>query len=215
MQYKKAQSIRALTVVILTGLITLTGCGGPGAEHFNETAADPDSKPDQVLAELNIQPGLHIADIGAGGGYFALRFAEATGPDGKVYAVDVNPDFLTFIDRAAQSRGLQNITTVRGTADSAALEPGSVDLVFSRNVFHHIENQTGYFKNLKPALRPNARVVLIDHTEHGFRFVSLFGHHSTPGEIRKKMEAAGYVQIDQQDFLMPDQSFQVFQVAVE
>ena len=64
------------------------------AKMFNKKASDPKNKPDQIIETLGLQPGQTIADIGAGGGYFSLRFADAVGRKGVVYAIDTNPEFL-------------------------------------------------------------------------------------------------------------------------
>lgn len=74
------------------------------AKMFNRKASDPKNKPDQILRILGLQPGQNVADIGAGGGYFSLRFAELIGKEGKVFAVDTNSKFLEFIKNSAREK---------------------------------------------------------------------------------------------------------------
>jgi len=82
------------------------------AKMFNKRASDPRNRPDQIIKAIGLKPGQNIADIGAGGGYFSLRFAEIVGEEGKVYAVDTNPKFLEFIQRFAKEKGISNVLTL-------------------------------------------------------------------------------------------------------
>jgi len=79
------------------------------AKMFNKKASNPKNKPDQIIEAITLKPGQSIADIGAGGGYFSLRFAKIVGQEGKVYAVDASPDFLEFIKKSAKDEGLNNV----------------------------------------------------------------------------------------------------------
>ncbi|GAF98639.1 unnamed protein product, partial [marine sediment metagenome] len=118
------------------------------ARMFNRKASAPESKPDQIFKTLALRPGQIIADLGAGGGYFSFRFADAVGGKGKVYAVDVNPNFLELIRNSAEEKGLNNIETVLATGNGVNLPEKTLDLIFVRNVYHHLPNRTEYFRNL-------------------------------------------------------------------
>ena len=118
------------------------------ARMLNKKASDPKNKPHWVLDRLALQSGIIVADIGAGGGYFSLRFAEAVGKDGVVFAVDTNSGFLKFIKERAKEKGLDNVKTVLTSEDDLSL-PENVDLIFMRNVCHHIPNRINYFIELK------------------------------------------------------------------
>jgi precorrin-6B methylase 2 len=88
------------------------------AEMFNRKAADPKNKPNEIINALALQYGQKIADIGAGGGYFALRFTEAVGKGGRVFAADTNPKFLEYIRHCVEENGFENIETVLATEDA-------------------------------------------------------------------------------------------------
>jgi len=88
-----------------------------------------------VLGDLT---GRTVADIGSGGGFFALRFAEAVGKDGKVYAMDTNPDHLAYIEHLAEDQGCRNIETILSMESGIPLQQCEIDLFFSRDSFHHI-----------------------------------------------------------------------------
>ena len=91
------------------------------------------------------------------------------------------------------------------------LPEAGLDLVFSRNVFHHLPEPQSYFAALKKYLKPGGRVAIIEHKKKGFGFVALFGHHTSRETIVQDMEKAGYSPVEAFDFL-PDQTFTVFRV---
>jgi len=180
------------------------------ARMFNRKASNPKNKPDQILEVLALQPGQNIADIGAGGGYFSLRFADAVGREGKVYAVDTNPEFLEFIRNNAREKGLNNVETILATEDSLTLPEKSLDLVFVRNVYHHLPNRVGYFRNLTGLLKPEGKIVIIEYKRSGpFSFRRIFGHYVPSKKIIEGMDKAGYGLHKEFDFL-PQQSFTIF-----
>jgi len=180
------------------------------AKMFNKKASDPKSKPDRILETLALQPGQNIADIGAGGGYFSLRFADVVGEKGKVYAVDTNPKFLEFIRNSTKEKKLNNVKTILVTKDKLPIPGKSLDLVFMRNVTHHIPNRVEYFRNLKGVLKPAGKVAVIEYKRGGrFSFHRLFGHYVNRETIVKEMVGAGYRLEKEFDFL-PEQSFTIF-----
>lgn len=180
------------------------------AKMFNKKASDPKSKPDEILETLALRPGQTIADIGAGGGYFSLRFANAVGRNGRVYAIDTNPEFLEFIMNTADEKGLSNIKTVLAEEDKLILPEKSLDIIFLRNVYHHLPNRVEYFKNLKEFLKSGGKIVVIEYKRGGpFSFQRIFGHYVLKEKIVKEMEDAEYQLENDYDFL-PKQSFTIF-----
>jgi arsenite methyltransferase len=182
------------------------------AEMFNKKASDPKNKPNLILEALRLQHGQKIADIGAGGGYFSLQFAEAVGTGGQVFAVETNPQFLDFIKKTAKEKGLNNVVTILTEKDKPTLLGENLNLIFMRNVCHHLAKRTEYFKKLKHALKPEGRIVIIEYRSgQGFSFHRLFGHYVPKERVIKEMEEAGYQLEKDLDFL-PEQSFTVFHV---
>jgi len=180
------------------------------ARMFNKKASEPKNKPANILETLALHPGQNIADIGSGGGYFSLRFAYAVGREGKVYAVDTNPEFLEFISNGAKEKGLDNIETILAAGDKLNLPEGIIDLIFVRNVYHHLTNQVEYFRKLKVLLKSGGRVAVIEYKPGGiFSFHAIFGHHVRREVIVEEMERAGYKLNKNFDFL-PEQSFTIF-----
>jgi len=184
------------------------------AEMFNKKASDPKNKPDQILETLALQPGQNIADIGAGGGYFSLRFADAVGRKGQVFAVDTNPEFLEFIRKGALEKGLDNVKTVLVAGDKLTLPEKSLNLIFLRNVYHHLANRVEYFRNLKGLLKPDGKIVIVEYKRGGFfSFHRIFGHYVRKETIVKEMNEAGYRLEEDFDFL-PKQSFTIFSMKI-
>lgn len=180
------------------------------AEMFNRKASNPRNMPDSVIEALGIEAGHSVADIGAGGGYFTFRFAEIAGDIGMVYAVDSNPEFLNFIEESARERGLNNISTVLHQGDVLALPEGGLNLIFMRNVTHHIEDRVGYLANLGRFLKEDGRVAIIEYKKGGIlSFRRLFGHYIPLETIKSEMEDAGYTLIRKHDFL-PEQHFTIY-----
>lgn len=141
--------------------------------------AKPDA--DRVLDSLGINAGDVIADVGSGGGYFTLRFAERAGPDGLVYAVDTHAGLLAYIGRIVQKRGMSNVKTLPGDQIGFCLPKECCDLIFLRNVFHHIDDPESYFTHLGQSLKAGGRIAILEWSE------GVGGHvgrkrHSTPEE---------------------------------
>lgn len=176
---------------------------------LNREAKIPKRKPEDVIRHLGIQPGMTVLDLGAGGGYFTLRFAALVGPAGKVIAVDTDRAALQNIGRLAREKGLRNIRTLPSDGEPPALPEHSVDVAFNRDTYHHLRDAATYFRSLRPALKPDGRVVIIDYCKTGL-IQRLFPHHTEPATIRAELEQAGFQRIVERDFLQPGQSFQEF-----
>ena len=148
-----------------------------------------------------------MADLGAGGGYFTWYLAEAVGPKGKVYAVEIDDTALGIIEKEMKSRGITNVVPVRAEPGDAKL-PEPVDLVFSCDTYHHMENRGAYFKSLARYLKPDSKVAILDFHAEGF-FSGLLGHGTTKEQVRREMESAGYRLAADYDFI-DRQHFQIF-----
>ncbi len=181
------------------------------AKMFNRKAARKQSKPNEIIKALDLKPGLIIADIGSGGGFFTFLFSQIIGEKGKVYAVDTNHDFLEFIDEQAIRLGFTNITTVHTTEQVIPLPSNCVDLLFIRSVYHHLKNRSHYFSEAKKLLTRQGRIAIIEFSQQGsrFSFHRRCGHNVPKEIIIEEMSNAGYSVSASFDFL-PVQSFTIF-----
>jgi arsenite methyltransferase len=125
------------------------------AKVLDDPSRDEWQKPHDVVMALDLKPTDAIADIGAGTGYFARRFAHHAG---KVYAVDIDEKLLAIAKKDAPA----NLETVLAAPDDPRLPPASVDIVFFCDVLHHIENRAAYYPRLARALKPGGRIVVVD-----------------------------------------------------
>jgi len=116
---------------------------------------------DEIVAVLNLKPGMDVADIGAGTGFFTILFAQKATPGGTVYALDIAENFITHIDETAEELGLANVRGIVNPVDSTTLAPDSVDVVFLAHTYHHFEYPFRMLESIRTALRPDGIVVLI------------------------------------------------------
>jgi len=180
------------------------------AKMFNKKASDPKNKPDQVVESIALKPGQSIADIGCGGGYFSLRFAEMVGKEGRVYAIDTKPEFLEYVKNSAKEKGLDNVVPMLVSGDKLDLPQKSLDFIFMRNVTHHIPNRVEYFRNLKQFLKTDGKIIIIEYKRgKPFTFRGIFRHYIPKETIIQEMEEAGYLVEKEFDFL-PEQHFTIY-----
>ena len=197
------KSMGALLIVALS----LPGCTGWAFPQMNDASRDIWQKPQGVVEKLSIVRGSRVADLGAGGGYFTWHLAKAVGTRGTVYAVDIEERAINMIFNEMVARRTPNVRPVRAEPHDPRL-PEPVDLVFSCDTYHYINDRVAYFRSLASSLRPGGRVAILE--SHPRRFVPrLFSHRVEKEEVRREMEDAGYLLIDDYDFI-DRQHFQIF-----
>lgn len=199
-------------LILCTAVLTACGCATTGADRargFNEYAARESAGADRILETLSIRPGQNIADLGAGGGYFSYRFARATGEKGRVYAIDIDPEFLEFIRQGSVALNLDNIEVLEATSSDPGLQPECCDLIFLRDVYHHLEDRVQYFRNLRKYLKEGGRIAIIDYRTEGLVGLIMMSHSTSPEQIQQEMVQAGYRVLDEHEFL-DHQSFLIF-----
>lgn len=173
---------------------------------FNKKAASAKAKADEVIDKLNIKTGQNIADIGSGGGFFASKFSDKIGNSGKIFCIDINKEFLDFID----NQNIAQVQTVFYDGENINLSDQSLDLIFMRNVTHHIENRENFFVKLKTKLKPNGKIAIIDYKKGFFlSFYSLFGHYIDKQILVEEMEKSGFV-VDKSFDFIANQHFIIF-----
>ena len=158
---------------------------------------------DDIVRELRLQPGQAVADVGAGTGFIALMMARAVGPEGRVYAVDITPSFVEAIGQRAAAEGLDNVVGVVNDPYSVQLPPGSVDLVFSSDTYHHFEYPHATLRSIHRALRADGELVIVDFKRiPGVSSPWVLGHVRAGEEtVRAEIEAAGFELVESPDFM--------------
>ncbi len=158
-------------------------------------------QPDEVIYRLNLNTGEEVADLGAGSGYFTIRLARAVEPDGRVYAVDTDPEMLKYIERRAEEEMLENIQTILADPDNPKLGSESVDLIFTCNVLHHISNRDRYYLLLARALRDGGRLVNIDFYKRKLPLGPPVEVKIAKRDVIKEAGAAGFRLVEDFKFL--------------
>ncbi|HIF99610.1 MAG: class I SAM-dependent methyltransferase [Myxococcales bacterium] len=198
----------SLVVAVLTAALALSGCtADQKARAYAADDRDEWQQPDRVMEALAIAPGQSIADLGAGGGYFTFRLANTVGPDGRVYAIDVDADMTERLERIARERGASNVSVVLADFDDPKI-PELVDLIFTSNTYHHIEGRVAYFERAARYLRPRGRIAILEYKSQGL-FHRIMGHATEAGVMRSELEQAGYTLIADFDFV-EQQHFLIF-----
>lgn len=183
------------------------------AEKWSHVFDDPErdawQKPHQVIHALALKPAARVADLGAGTGYFSARLASML-PQGRVYAVDIEPDMVRYLEARAKRENLRNLVAVAGAPGDPRL-PEKVDLILLVDVYHHIEDRVRYFSKLRAALRPGGHIAVVD-----FKLDSPQGPPPSarlaPETVKAEMRAAGYTLSAEHSFLTY-QYFLVFRPA--
>jgi ubiquinone/menaquinone biosynthesis C-methylase UbiE len=195
-------------LAFLLALLLLTGCTGLKRWAYEGFNREEWQKPEEVISVLDIKTGDHVADVGSGSGYFTFRLANAVGPSGKVFAVDVDRGMNDYLRERARAGGRMNIDVILAEPDDPRLPPASVDMIFAVNTYHFLENRTAYFARADKYLRPGGRVVIIDFNRR--QWFDLFGsHYTSPDVIKSEMRGAGF-ELKQEFTFLPKQAFLVF-----
>ena len=189
-------------------LFLLVGCARLKQCAYEGFTRDQWQQRDRVIESLQIRPGERVADLGSGGGYFVFALAKAVGPNGKVYAVDIDEEMNDLVARQAKKEGVGTIEVILAKPDDPLLPSPGVDLIFTSNTYHHIDNRVRYLADLQKYLRPNSRIAIIEFDRRGW--LDGLWQHYTPSEfIKREMEQAGYSLQREFNFL-DRQSFLIF-----
>jgi SAM-dependent methyltransferase len=155
----------------------------------DEAERDQAGEPQQLVRLLGIKPGMTIADIGAGSGYYVVRLSPIVGTGGRIIAEDVVPEYLQGLRRRVQALGLHNVVIVSGEAHDPKLPKNSLDLAILVHMYHEIAQSYALLYNLVPALKPEARVGIVD------AFAPTAEHGTPPSLLRCELQATGYREI--------------------
>ncbi|OFW09937.1 MAG: hypothetical protein A3H96_02725 [Acidobacteria bacterium RIFCSPLOWO2_02_FULL_67_36] len=176
---------------------------------LEDPARDAYQKPHEVMMALALREGERLADIGSGSGYFSLRFAAQVGPAGRVYAVDVSPDMITYLNRRVRDAGVDNVRTILAPPDDPLLAGASVDRVFLSETWHHIEGHARYLSVLKKALKPGGQVIILDFQKKETPVGPPMEMRISRDEVVHEFEQNGFRLVKEHTFL-PYQYFLVF-----
>lgn len=204
--------IRSLirTTLFLTLVTVMSGCSGITRLDFTSWGRGVWQRPEDVVRALALPSGARVADIGAGEGYFVPYLSDAVGSDGQVYAVEVETELVSTLER--RFADASNVEVVLGRFDDPLLPEGEIDLILIVNTYHHIEDREVYFRKLRGDLAPGGRVAVIEPDAELTGILGLFveeGHANRSSDVEREMRAAGYRRLQSLD-LLPLQMFEIF-----
>jgi SAM-dependent methyltransferase len=178
---------------------------------FEDPTRDEKLQVGRVMDILGIKEGSSVADIGAGSGWFTVRAARRIGNGGIVLAVDINSDYIKYIEERIAREKLPNVRTILGKEDDPRLPPRSVDAVLLLKTYHEVTQPIRLLANVRDAMRPGARLGIIDRNGKGD------DHGIDTRTVIKEATRAGFSLIEQYDFVKSDgvDYFLVFRVRSE
>jgi len=168
---------------------------------FESPGRDKRLQIDRVMDILGITPGKNVADIGAGSGWFTVRAARRVGEGARVYAVDINPEAIRYIEEHSQKEGLHNIKGILGREDNPSLPGNEVDAVLLLKTYHEVAKPIALLRNLRASLRPGAKVGIIDRNGNGEN------HGVQKDVVIHEAAEAGYDLAGKYDFVKDDMDY--------
>lgn len=159
-------------------------------KEFDDPARDAWQKPGEVVAAMKIRPGMTVADIGAGTGYFEPWLSRAVGPSGTVLALDIEPEMVRYLTERAAREQLGNVKASQVAGDDPQLPKGKVDRILIVDTWHHIPSREAYAGKLREALSPEGSILIVDFTKEASHGPPP-QHRLTPDQVVAELRAVG------------------------
>ncbi len=174
------------------------------AEYSNEKTRNLHHEAERVMDLLGVKPGVRVADLGAGRGYYTVRLSARLGPDATIYATDIKADHLNELRARLKSEGIDGVKLVLGSANDPKLPPAAIDVAILAHVYHEIENPYEFMYRLHRSLALGARVGIVDLDR------PTASHGTPPKLLRCELRALGYREVTFQDLKPADGYLMVF-----
>ncbi|MFO8099617.1 MAG: methyltransferase domain-containing protein [Salinibacter sp.] len=183
--------------------------GHRGAQWLERPERARDEKPNLLVDSMALAPDAVAADLGAGTGYFTFRIAP-TVPEGRVFAVDIQPEMLSIMEDTIEAQGIDNVTLVEGTVRDPNLPADSIDAALMVDAYHEFSHPREMMLNLREALVPGGRVYLVEYRKEDPSIPIKPLHKMSEAQAKKEMRAVGLEWVETKEML-PRQHFMVFQ----
>jgi SAM-dependent methyltransferase len=183
--------------------------GYQGAPWLERSEREEEEAPDVALNVLKIPKGASVADIGAGSGYITVRLAARVGPNGRVFANDVQPQMLNILARRLNNANITNVTLVEGTLNDPRLPPASVDLALMVDVYHELSQPQAILRHVRESLKPGGRLVLLEYRKEDPTVPIKPEHKMSVAEAKMEVEAEGFT-LSTVDETLPRQHILIF-----
>jgi SAM-dependent methyltransferase len=163
------------------------------AARLDDPARDAWQMPERVVAAIGVQPGMHVADVGTGSGYFLPYLDRAVAPNGSVLGEDIDPELLAIAGARVERQSLTRVALRQGSADDPQLEPGAFDVILVVDTYHHIAHREPFFRHVAEALRPGTgRVVIVDFRDGNLPVGPGPDHKIPRAQIEREMTLFGF-----------------------
>lgn len=202
-------ALPAQAVHPLTGRRIAPAMGPAGAEWLERSEREKEEAPEAALDAIGITNGMVVADVGAGTGYISLKLARRVGPNGYVYAEDIQPEMLDHVRENADSAHLNNVQPVLGSDADPRLPAGKIDLELLVDVYHEFSQPQKMLHALRRALKSDGRMVLLEYRKEDPSIPIRPDHKMSIAEVRTEVEAEGF-RLDKVIDTLPRQHIFVF-----
>jgi len=183
--------------------------GMGGADWLTRSERAAEEHPDQALDAIGIMPGSVVGDVGAGVGYMTARLARRVGPNGKVYANDIQPEMLEQLRKNMARESIGNVTTVVGAEDDPHLPPSTLDLVLLVDVYHEFSKPQAMLRKIRESLKPEGRLVLLEYRKEDPKVPIREEHKMSVKQVRTELEPEGF-RFDKTIETLPQQHILIF-----
>ena len=170
------------------------------AKVFENEKRELWQRPELVINRVGVKENSVVADIGSATGYFPVRLA-AKAQKGRIWAIDIEPNLVNFLNKRVQEEKIPNIVSILGTPKDPMI-PEKVDFIFTVDTYHHIGSRKKYFQNLKDKLKKNGKVVIVDFKKGDFPVGPKNPMKISQEDVIEEMKAAGFVLEKAHDFLI-------------
>lgn len=177
---------------------------------FDDPGRDEWQKPVELVGALALRPGMTVADVGAGTGYFSRHLSAAVGEGGTVLAIDVEPNLVVHLRARAEEEKTANVVPVLGSLDNPRIPNGKADLVLIVDTLHHVDDRPAYLRRLRASLAPGGRIAVVDFKKEKTPVGPPVDHRLAREQVLEAFSLAGYRLVEEPQFL-PYQYFLIFQ----
>lgn len=181
------------------------------AKVFEDPRRDAWQRPDALIRTLDLDPAARVADIGSATGYLTVRLARAV-PRGRVYGFDLQPDMVRYLAERAQREKLPQLTSLKARRDGIDV-PEPLDLVFTCNTYHHLEDRVAYFRRIASQLKPSGRVAVVDFKPGPLPVGPPERHRVRLEMLDRELTAAGFVKVSHDLSTLPHQYIAMYRKA--
>jgi ubiquinone/menaquinone biosynthesis C-methylase UbiE len=172
-----------------------------GAPWLIRDTREREERCSRMLANMGIQPGMTICDMGCGNGFYSLKMARLVGPEGRILAVDVQPEMLAMLRARTETEGIENVTPILGSLHDPRLPHRSVDLILLVDVYHEFSHPEHMLAAMRDALKKDGRIVLVEYRAEDASVPIKPLHKMSREQIMKEFPANGFRLVDQFDRL--------------